>query len=186
MKSTLRATGITVMISMLAACSSLTVLRDFDPSADFSQYKTWAFISEHPMMIAEAADPVNPLTEGRFMQAISNSLNRAGLQQVDDPEQADIAVAFTLGSREKIRVDSYPTSYRMGYNSWAWGRPYHQEVTVTDYTQGQFALDLYDVQRRAPVWHGKATKTITTADRNAPVETITEIVDEVLAEFPPG
>ena len=119
------------------------------------------------------------------MDAIAANLSGAGLQQVDDPENADLAVSFTLGSRDELRVDSYPMPYRTGVDRWTWGRSYYTDVTVREYTKGQFALDLFDVKQRAPVWHGKASKTITSADRSAPVETINEIVAEVLAEYPP-
>jgi hypothetical protein len=59
-------------------------------------------------------------------------------------------------------------------------------VQVRDYTEGQFALDLFNVTNRAPVWQGIASKTITSSDRSAPAETINEIVAEVLAEYPPA
>ena len=185
MKATIGAVCALALLTLVAACSSVQVVSDYDPDADFSQYRTFAFISDNPMIIAQAADPVNPLTEGRFMDAIAEGLAASGLTQVDNREQADLAVSFTLGSRNELRVDSYPMPYRTGLDRWTWGRSYYTDVTVREYTKGQFALDLFDVKQRAPVWHGKASKTITSADRSAPVETINEIVGEVLAAYPP-
>ena len=46
------------------------------------------------------------------MDSISAHLKAKGLQQVNDPDRADIAISFTLGSRDKISVNSDPTTYR--------------------------------------------------------------------------
>jgi len=66
------------------------------------------------------------------------------------------------------------------------GTTYYQDVQVRDYTEGQLAIDLFDVKTHAPVWHGRATMTITESDRDTPAETLNEIVAEVFAEYPPS
>ena len=50
----------------------------------------------------------------------------------------------------------------------------------------KLAVDLFDVKERAPVWHGRATTTITQGDRNDPVEFLNEVVAEVFSEYPPS
>ena len=66
------------------------------------------------MMITSANQPVSPLLEGRIMSAIQRELQAKGYDYVEGAEYADFAIAFTVGSREKIRVDTYPTYYRGG------------------------------------------------------------------------
>ncbi len=59
-------------------------------------------------------------------------------------------------------------------------------MDVQQYTEGRLSIDIYDVAEHKPVWHGAATKRITDSMRENPNETITEIVTEILAGFPPG
>ena len=82
-------------------------------------------------------------------------------------------------------MTSYPSTYRGVYRG-GWGAPYHSEVDVRNYTEGVLAIDLFDVARRAPVWHGWAVKSITASERENPEPLINEIVAAILEEFPPG
>lgn len=159
---------------------------DADPSASFQSYRTFAWISENPMIIAQAANPPSPLLQGQIQQAIQGAMSARGFALVNDPEAADLAIAFTVGSREQIRVDSYPSAYRGRYG---WGGGYYgyggTDVSVRQYTEGRLAIDVFDVRRHEPVWHGWAEKRITTTDRENPQPVIREIVEAVMANFPP-
>jgi hypothetical protein len=99
-----------------------------------------------------------------------------------DVENADFAVAFTLGTREQIRVNAYPDQVR---ETWTWGGPVPQAADVRNYTEGTLSIDLFDVRLRRPVWHGWATRTISYADRTNPSPVIAEVVEAILAQFPP-
>ena len=100
--------------------------------------------------------------------------------------------SFTVGARDEIRVDSYPSmgmGYSAGYPShWRWGASYYccaTETEVRQYTTGMLAVDVFDVAEKRPVWHGVATKTITDADRKRQEETIQAAVDAIVVGFPP-
>lgn len=173
------------LLVVVAGCSSISVESDFSEQVDFSTYKTFAFISDKPLLMAQTT-PVNPLFEGRTMAAVKAELIAKGFEFSDNRESADFVVSFTLGARDKIRVNSYPDSYRgVGAGRWGWGAPYHTEVDVRNYTEGTLAIDLFDVRERAPVWHGWAVKTISSADRRNPTPVINEVIAAILAEFPP-
>ena len=173
-----------VLLLLNAACSSITTESDYRADADFSTYKTFAFISDKPLLMAQTA-PVSPLFEGRAMTAARDELTNKGFQFVENREQADFVVSFTLGARDKIRVTNYPSSYR-GPGGWTWGAPYHNDVDVRNYTEGTLAIDIFDVGERSPVWHGWAVKTISTGDRRNPTPVINEVIKAILADFPPG
>ena len=188
---------IMVLVSLgLAACAStFESSYDSDPAQDFSVYKTWGWISEKPMIIGSSERIPNPLLEPKIMQAIENGLTVRGYTRVDDPETADFAVSFTVGSREEIRVDSYPSTYA-GYGMGGypgWGGAYYgygygygpTETRVRQTTKGMLGLDIFDVERRQPVFHAVGTKTITDSDRKKLDETIQAAVDSVLVAFPP-
>ncbi len=180
-----------VCLFVVAGCSSLTVNTDHDPNIDFSQYKTFAFISKHPLVVSGGSGPQNPLTEGRIMNSVRNAMQAKGFGYREGPESADIAIAFSVGSREKIRVDSYPATYRSGWGGAGWGGPYYggvyaTETRVSQYTQGQLAIDIFDVKTHAPAFHGTATKTITSSDEKNAAQLLDDVVNKILENFPPS
>ena len=177
---------------VLAGCAStFEASYDHDRNHDFSSYRTFAWISEHPMVVAENVGVVNPLLETHVMTAMEGGLRAKGFRLVQNAEAADFVIAFTVGSREKIRVDSYPTMaggyYAVGPRGW--GGAYYgyagTETTVRQYTKGMLAIDIFDVKERRPVWHAVATKTIHDKDREQVVETVNAAVNSILGGFPP-
>jgi hypothetical protein len=180
----------TLILMMFAGCSSAPPIVDYDPEVDFTGYKTFAFIGEHPLLRGEGAEGGSPLLEGRLMQLTENILSARGFTRVADRESADIAVGFTVGGREKIQVNSYPEPYRPYYGGYGrgWGGAYYAtptSTTVRQYTEGTLSVDIYDVSEHKPIWHGIATKRITDKMQENQQETINEIMTEILASFPP-
>ena len=166
---------------LFGCASSAKVQTDFNPSADFSNYRSFSFISDKPLLVTAAG--VSPLLQGRLINATRGELASKGYRFVANPEAADFVVSFTMGARDKIKVTSYPTPYR-GYGSWGWGVGYYNDVDVHNYTEGTLSIDIFDVKRRNPVWHGWAVKTISTSDRRNPTPVINEIVAAIFTEFP--
>lgn len=184
---------IAVMAAFLSGCASgFKATHDHDPEHDFSAYQTFAWISARPMMVGATAGARNPLVEPRVMSAISDALVTKGYTKVDEAKSADFVLSFTVGSREEIRIDSYPTGYG-GYGAYGrrggWGGAYYGyggHTSVRQYTRGVLAIDIFDVKKRQPVWHGVADKTISESDREDMVGTIKAAVDAILAGFPPS
>ena len=177
----LRGTLLAALCMLATGCATINAKSDYDESADFGAYQTFGWISEHPLVMS---DPTiaSPLFEGRAMNAIAQTLQASGYRLIEDASKADFAVSFSLGARDQIRVNSYPTAYR---GNWAWGGPYYQEVDVRNYTEGTLSIDLFDVKRRQPVWHGWAVKTTSNSDRANPSAVITEVIETILTQFPP-
>jgi len=185
-----------VSLGLVACASTFEATYDSDPAQDFSGYKTFGWITEHPMIIGATSRVPNPLLEPRIMLYVEDGLVMRGYTKVDDVDTADFAVSFTVGSREEIRVDSYPTTYA-GYGMGgypAWGGAYYghgmgvgmsTNTQVRQSTKGMLALDIFDVKERKPVFHSVATKTISDSDRKKLDETVQAAVDAVLGGFPP-
>ena len=182
----------------LAACAStFEATYDSDPAQDFGGYKTFGWISENPMILGSSDRVPNPLLQPRIMSALEAGLMAKGYTRIDDVEAADFAVSFTVGSREEIRVDSYPSTYagygRAGYPGWGgayYGYGYGgvgmaSETRVRQTTKGMLGLDVFDVKTHRPVFHAVATKTISDSDRKEMDETIQAAVDAVMGAFPP-
>lgn len=183
-----------VFAAMLAGCASgFKANYDHDPANDFSGYRNFAWISEHPMKLGATSGAPNPLLEPRIMTAIKEAMAAKGYVFTSDAKRADFVLSFTVGSREEIKVDSYPSmsaGYRGGYPShWGWGGAYYgfgTETSVRQYTKGVLAIDMFDVEERRPVWHGVVTKSISKSDREDVPATIRAAVAAILVGFPPS
>jgi hypothetical protein len=179
------------LLVFLTGCAAPKPIVDFDPSHNFTKYRTFAFISDNPLMIDEGLPGVSPMLEGRLVQITENILSARGYTRISDREEADFAIGFTLGGRDKIQVNSYPETYRGGYGSWGYGgRGYYgntsySSTSVRQYTEGTLAVDLFDVSARKPVWHATAVRKITKKMRENPGETVRQILGDMFAAFPP-
>ena len=175
-----------------ACATTFEASYDHDPANDFSKYQSFAWISKNPMKVGKSVGVPNPLLEPRIMSALERALVAKGYGFAKAPKDADFVVSFTVGSRDEIRVDSYP-SMSAGYGAayprhWGWGGMYYGVSTETrgrQYTEGMLAVDMFDVKERRPVWHGVATKRINESDRENIEATVKAAVDAILAGFPP-
>jgi hypothetical protein len=182
-----------VGLAVLAACTTtpkITSYHDYNPAVNFAGLRTWSFISANPMIVSSSAGAVNPLLENRIMNAVRANMESKGLSYVGDPETADVVVSFTVGARDQIKVDQYPANYRMSYSryyrNYGFGMSYGTETRVRQYTEGQLAVDIFDVDSRVPAYHGSASTRLTSSDRENPQPLINRVVTEALQGFPPG
>src|SRR6185503_9213597 len=106
-----------------------------------------------------------------------------------DPAAADFVVDYTIGSRERTDVNTYPDPYvgwGWGRRDW-WGYPYWgNDVDVRQYREGTLSIDMFDARSHRPVWHGWAKKQLTRSDIASSQEPIRHAVDAVLKDFPPS
>ncbi len=177
---------------MLGACAApgFEAKHDYDDSVNFSSYQTFAWISTNPMKLGATSVPPSAMLQPRIMSSLEKALNAKGYRFAKQASSADFVVSFTVGSREEIRVDSYPSMGGASYgNRWGgWGGAYYgygTETTVRQYTKGMLAVDIFSVEQRRPVWHGYATKKITEDDRDNSTATIDAAVAAIIAGFPP-
>jgi len=183
---------ITSLITLAAGCATHSAKVDFDKNTDIEtiNYKTFAWLT--PAKIMAPPVDINPVMKERVDDSIEQAFIAKGYQLIEDAEQADFAISYTVGSREKIKVNSYPATYNTGFG---WGRGYYggrghygsmtmgTETTVRQYTEGKLAIDIYDVKTHQPVWHGWATKRLTSDDKESPSATLNDIVIKVVNQF---
>jgi hypothetical protein len=111
----------------------------------------------------------------RTYDAIRAELTSKGFTHVANPVQADFAVDFTVGARDRLDVRSDGGRW-LGAGRWA---------DVRQYREGTLAIDVFDARSRRPVWHGSAEKELSRSDIENSAELVREAVTAVLAEFPP-
>lgn len=169
---------------VLASCATMRAGSDYYPAADFSGYRTYVWMAESPLIQSQSSRvQISALSVRRIREAIERELAARNFARVATREEADFAIAFTVGARDSIRVEDYPPYYQ---GSWRWGSPYYwPNVDVAMYTEGMLAIDVFNNETREPVWHGWAQKRIVRSDIEEPGPTIDAAVAAILANFPP-
>lgn len=180
----------TGLLAMLLTACSTTPTTTYDDTTNFTPPKTFAWISEHPLKTGDGKQPVNPFLEQYLMEATRSGLKEKGYQFVDSASQADFSVAFSIGMRDKIRVDSYPGYVGVGRRGFAgggyWGAGWGVGGTTAEsYTEGQLSIDLFDEKTKKPVWHGSYSRRVTESDKKKLQDSVNQLVAKILSEFPP-
>lgn len=179
--------AVLVLGAFLTGCATIESGAHHDETASFNNYQSFAWIAANPLIPGGQNQPtISPLTQKIIVQSIEDELVRKGFRLVENPEQADFVVAYTVGTRAEIVSTSYPSSYG---GAWGWhmyGHYYYQtEVVHRTYTEGTLGIDIFDGKSKQPVWHGWASKTVTSADRDNPSPAIQEAVAAIIKRFPP-
>ncbi len=189
--------SLTVLIFALyiSGCASTPqVFTDHDESQSFTDYKSFAWISDEPMVVSGDRGP-SPIVAKRLKDAINETLQSKGYRFVADRQDADFVVAFTVGARDRMEirerevVDYYGPHWRWGYDYYGIVYPRgfsRTEVTTRQYAEGSLAIDIFDRKRKSPVWHGSGSKRLSRAElRGESVGTTRGAVETILAGFPP-
>jgi hypothetical protein len=137
---------------------------------------------------------LSDMQRDRIDEALAFALRNKGLQVVDDAAQADLLVSWHLVTQEKTDVRTWETpamgGYYGGYNRysayscWSCGAT-RTEVSVQNYTQGTFIVDLIDPTLKKSVWRAiiqSRLKGQLQSDQDKYNATATAI----FAAFPPG
>ena len=179
----------------LSACSTTgRLVTDFDREQNFAAYQTFSWADESPMAVY-GARMIPPTIEPRVSRAIRSELEAKGYRFVEDVSKADFAVSFTIGTRDGTDIIETPDYFYGNRVNWRWGMGYYPyagptamttRTEIREYTEGTLAIDIFDVGRRSPVWHGASTKTLSSAQLRGDPGDIEGGVTRILAGFPPG
>jgi Domain of unknown function (DUF4136) len=171
----------------LISCSSVNYSTDFDPTQDFSKYKTYRFTN------STEADPndyltQHPLIKKRVIEAITKSLDAKGFQLITEGDP-DFVVNTLAGTQEKMQVTN---TGGYGYGGWYGGYPgyggYGGSTYVSYYQEGTLVIDIIDWKEKELSFRGTASGTLSKTEKS-PEESqadINEVVTNILAKFPPG
>lgn len=165
----------------LAACSSVEVKADWDPSASFTGLKSWAWQSATPDLTGSSRLD-DPLLHARIQSAIEKSLSAKGYAKVTGG-QADFQVAYHVAVQEKLDARTIYTGYGP-YRGW-YGVGGAQTVVDT-YDVGTLLIDFISPQSNNVIWRGSGQSRI--QELRTPEERqqrIQDAVDRILRQFPP-
>jgi len=161
------------------SCSSIRVSSDFDKSAGFTSYKTYAFTPE-----AQAV-PLDDINRNRLLGAIEKELAAKGFTKSDNP---DVLIDLTIKTQTQQTATAtntggyYGTGYRYG-----WGGGFSTTYIDYDtYTDGTLFIDMIDATKKQLVWQGRGTKTIEPdASQERREQNINYAVKQIFVKYPP-
>ena len=180
-----RRAGFLLAFFVLSGCATVQVGSDYDKAATFAGYHSFV------LMQRDHRGTANPLVVTRAEDAIRSELVRMGYTAATDPQSADFSVDFTIGSKERTDINSYPSPYAgagwgWGGRGWWGGGYWGNDLDVRQYREGTLSIDIFDVKSHRPVWHGWAKKELSRKDIEQSEEPIKHAVAAVLERFPPS
>jgi hypothetical protein len=169
----------------LAACSSgPKIVANQDPAADFTQYRTYAYMQP----LSTDRNGAKSVLSSFLMNATSGQLDSRGLRQVDG--NPDLLVDFVVATQEKIQSRSQPTTSvsmhrgRGGAGTWGGYSAGMSTTSVTQTTEGTLAIDLIDTKRNQLIWEAAATGRVTDKVRENLEEVSNAAVADMFERFP--
>jgi len=157
-----------VLLTALGAFAQKVTV-EFDQTADFGKYKTFAIRdgqlnSKNPALNSD-------LIKKRIDADIERARTARGLTMVSGP--SDLNVRYRFGAARRSEVETYPAGWR------GWGT----RVVRVPYTEGTLVIDLRDPATRALVWRGIASEDKSNASK---IEgKLDDMVRKSLEKYPP-
>ena len=169
-----------ITFALITACASNPrVQSGFDDSVDFSQYKTFNFLSQ-----TEIVDPdFHDILGLTFSAAIEQQMRSRGYVKTDNP---DVLINVSVDVEDKTRAPSHAhgcPSYSTNSNafissSYIAGKG---RGTFCRYTEGPIKIDMVDLKLNRTIWDGVSRVSIDERERGILLDSF--IVGDVATMF---
>ncbi|NGP53659.1 DUF4136 domain-containing protein [Thioalkalivibrio sp. XN8] len=182
----MKLTLVAALVAVAAGCASTPNYRvDYDPTVDFSQYRTYGFFDE----LGTDQAGYSSLVTQHFKSATRREMERLGYTYTE--QDPDLLVNFNASSTEKTEVRSRPSPV-MGYTGYYGYRGglyapfpvYETQIETVDYKVGTANIDVVDADRQMLIWEGVAEGRLTKEAMQNPREAIDKVVTELFAFYP--
>ena len=175
-----------LFLGLFYSCSpTVKVTTDYDHSANFSEYKTFAVYD-----LKAQQGQVNQLNVDRVAKAIRNEMLAKGFTESSNPDLKVNAVSI-LKNKTQVTADSnfygYGGMYRP-YGYWGGGAMMGGGTTTFnsyDYVDGSLIIDIVSSKTDKLVWQGIGNAEIDSKPDN-PEQFINDAIKKILTGFPPG
>ena len=169
-------------VILLAGCASTPKsYYNADPTADFSQYKSYGFYAD----LSTDHSDYESMESSLLKVAVAQELELLGMSHSNTP---DIMVNFYIHTKEKIQSRSVPTtSAYYGYRSpyyHPWGGYHGYETQIDQYTEGTLNIDIVDTKTKKLVWEGFITGRVTQKKLRELETTIDNAVRAIMKGYP--
>ncbi len=174
-----------LVLLFLSSCTSVRVLSDYDKTADFNSYKSYAF---YKTGIDKAQ--ISDLDKKRILRAIEAEMSARGFVKSEKPD-----LLISIFTKEHEQVDVYNNYWGGGFG-WGWSPFYWGGFgpgigwsgnAISTRTQGSLYIDLIDAKNKELVWQGKGVGSLGNINNIEKKEMrIKEFVSEILTQYPPN
>ncbi|MFC1897993.1 DUF4136 domain-containing protein [Candidatus Cloacimonadota bacterium] len=155
--------SVVLVLFLLAGCSTIYVVYDYDVEADFSKYHTFRWANQSDNNGQDIFE--NPLMDKRLKHAIRLELENKGFEF--GGQDADFTLAYEQTSQ--MREDVYVTRYSRGWPYRGFG---FTHVSKDKTMEGMIILKIYDTNTGELIWQGWASG----------IEVIVEYIEEIINE----
>ncbi len=172
--------SILLLLSGIAACSSVKTAFDFDRQADFTKFKTYSMVENN---LVEA---VGQLNSSRIIDAVETEMTAKGFVKSDDP---DMLVNVYIKTQKKVDATAITSGSGYGYGPWRYGYAggfSTTHINYNEYTEGTMFITFIDNATQKIIWQGTGTKTLNeNANTDKREANITYVVKQILSQYPP-
>ena len=157
------------------SCATIKVSSDYDNTAKFSEYKTYAFTPESQQL------QLDDLNKNRIITAVENEMSLKGFTKSDKPDIL-IDLKLTAETKETATVNSTG-----GYGRYGWRGGYSSAtVNYDSYKEGTLIVDMVDAVKQQLVWEGRGVGTVNPdASAEKRVANINNAVKMIFTKYPP-
>ena len=190
MKQTLSVLCLAALVAVTLS-ARIKVQSDFDPNADFSTLKTWAWPPDGPgqmkMALTKDDDPEVPRKrfEPVIVAAVEEAMAKKGFPKAAAGQQPDFLVAYfaliSMNTNSQVMGQFIPGTME-------WGIPPFEGRTqsLKIYEQGTLVLDVMSADGKKPIWRALARAELNRERADAERDkNVRGAVFDLVKEFPP-
>jgi uncharacterized protein DUF4136 len=169
-----RKVSLLLVLLVVGSAFAQKITTDYDHSASFSGYKTYAW--------AEGTPAKNPLMAQRIVEGIDKQLAAKGLQKVEPNDNPDLTVLYHAGVGHETELNTTSMGPGWGYR---WGGGGMATTTVDKIPVGHLSVDIGDAKSKKLLWLGSASDTLSdNPEKNT--KTVDKALDKMFKKFPPS
>lgn len=139
----------TVSLTLLSTVAfAQNVTFDFDKQADFSSFKTYAWV--------RGTIVSDPLNHARIVEAVDAQLRMKGLARVDPGANPDVLVAYHATFDRDLEI----TGFSSGWGGYRFPGSRSGSARAEEILTGTLIVDIVDARTRTIAWRGVARKDV--------------------------
>jgi hypothetical protein len=173
--------GIAALLLIPALAMAQKTSYDYDKTANFSGFKTYA--------LKEGTPVGQKLIDDRIVAAIDAALAAKGFTKSES--SPDVFVVYHVAFDKQKDISTFSSGYGGGYGAYGWGYGGGwgggtTSTQVRDILVGTLVIDVADAKNKAMVWRGMGVKEVDTqAKPEKRDKSITNAVNKIFKNYPP-
>jgi len=164
-----------LLLFVVSSCCSVRVNSDYDKTANFAAYKTYAFYKTGIDKVE-----ISDLDKKRILRSIEETMAAKGFTKSETP---DLWVNINTKSEKNVNVNQFYAGYGYGWG-FGWNPYWGGNTSVSTSTEGVLTIDLIDAKKKELIWQGTGSGFLT-QNVNKKDEVIKNFVTKIFEQYPP-